>query len=191
MLKIADSSLENMINKVSKIRDLTFQAINSTYSQDKLSAIQTEIDELTKEIKREKDSVMFNQRKIFDPSVEKITETKPPEKPYAYEMEYLKSTGTQWINTGFSSQNGMVIKYKGRFDSYGYLVGSHSSSQPYGRNGGYLQSNNTWELGYGDTCERKNSQGSLGVDYEVEFSTLTNNAYLEVNGQRLITNSDT
>ena len=112
MLNVADSALENMTNKVMRIRDLAFQAINSTYSDDELNAIQEEIDQLCDEIRREKEITVYNKKQIFAPSKSEITEIKPPEKPYAYEVEYLESTGTQYIDTGYTCSKGDTFTYK-------------------------------------------------------------------------------
>ena len=89
MLNVADSALENMTDKVIRIRDLILKAKNSTCSNEEKQALQDEINELTKEIFREKDNTTFNERKIFDPSINEVEEIKPPEKPYKYEVEYL------------------------------------------------------------------------------------------------------
>ena len=62
MLNVADSALENMTNKVIRVRDLILKAKNSTCTVEEKNAIQDEIDELTKEILREKDNTIFNER---------------------------------------------------------------------------------------------------------------------------------
>ena len=112
MLNVADSALENMTNKVSRIRDLAFQALNSTYSTDELAVIQNEIDLLIDEIRREKETTVYNEKKIFDPTTETVTEIKPPEKPYAYEVEYIQSDGKQWVDTGFTCDKNENYSYR-------------------------------------------------------------------------------
>ena len=82
MLNVADSALENMTNKVIRIRDLILKAKNSTCSDEEKQALQDEINELTKEIFREKDNTTFNERKIFDPSINEVEEIR----------EYIEST---------------------------------------------------------------------------------------------------
>ena len=111
MLNVADSALENMTDKVIRIRDLILKAKNSTCSDEEKQALQDEINELTKEIFREKDNTTFNERKIFDPSINEVEEIKPPEKPYKYEVEYLESTGTQYIDTGYTCSKNDNYKY--------------------------------------------------------------------------------
>lgn len=80
------------------------------------------------------------------------------------------------------------MEYTASFQSYGYVVGSHNPYEPYGRNGGYLHQSGTWELGYGDVCP-KGGSGQLNVVYDVKFSTVIGNAYLEVNGQRVVSSN--
>ena len=109
------------------------------------------------------------------------------ESPNSY-PEYIESTGTQYIDTGFVANGGMVAEYKAMFLNYGYIVGSHNVSSPYGRNGGYLRFDEKWELGYGETYPT-GSSGSLNTIYTVKFSTLYNNAYLEVDGTRILSTS--
>ena len=125
LLNIADSALENMTNKVMRIRDLALKAKNSTTSKEELKAIQDEINQLSAEIEREKKSTTYNEKVIFDPSIEEVEEIKPPEKPYAYEVEYLESTGTQWIDTGVkeNSVNGIETEF--------YANSSKSTYQSY------------------------------------------------------------
>ncbi len=101
MLNVAEDALENMGEKTMRIRDLVLKTLNSTYSDDELDAIQNEINQLSEEIKREKETTVYNKKKIFDTAISKTQEVKPPEKPYAYEVEYIESTGTQYIDTGY------------------------------------------------------------------------------------------
>ena len=105
-------------------------------------------------------------------------------------VDYIESTGTQYIDTGFSTVEGMIT----RFDcvwtggSGGYMVGSHSPTSPYGRNGGYLDIGRSfWELGFGETYPNTNQYlDVVNKVVNVSFSTVSNNAYLIVDGQTLI-----
>ena len=101
MLNTAESAIENMSEKTMRIRDLVLKTLNSTYSNDELDAIQNEINQLIEEIEREKETTVYNKKKIFDTTIEKTQEVKPAEKPYLHEVEYIESTGTQWINTDY------------------------------------------------------------------------------------------
>lgn len=106
LLDIADSSLENMLDKTLRIRNLVLQAMNETYSNEELKALQDEINELNAEIIREKETTKYNKKDIFvEPS-----ETGGPTKPYKYKVEYLESTGTQWINTNFTPSGDFSVE---------------------------------------------------------------------------------
>ena len=105
-------------------------------------------------------------------------------------MEYLESTGTQYIDTGFSTTTGMTTEFECMWlgGSGGYMVGSHSISSPYGRNGGYLDiGRNFWELGFGEVCPNvTRNTDVVGKKLSVSFSTVSGNAYLSVDGQEMI-----
>ena len=112
---------------------------------------------------------------------------------YSYPT-YIQSSGTQYINTGFSASGGMTCEYKATFlndDStatHGVIVGSHNadeSSGGWGRNLAYWSARTQWEFGYGNTYYWLGS-GAVNTIYTVKFSTLYSNAYLTVNGTTLI-----
>ena len=106
------------------------------------------------------------------------------------QVEYIQSSGSQYIDTGFSTTDGMRCQYKANWQTEGYICGSHSQNGPYGRNGGFLDTFDTkWELGYGDTCPTSPYPASANTDYVVEFCTTYENAYLNVNGETIITSS--
>ena len=123
------------------------------------------------------------------PSSLNITETYTPPNEYT-KLAYIQATGTQYIDTGFVATGGMTAEYKAMYldDDGGYLVGSHSASSPYGRNGGFWGKVRQWELGYGEIYLRGGS-GSANIVYTVEFSTLYSDAYLDVNGSRIVSSS--
>ena len=106
------------------------------------------------------------------------------------EVEYIQGTGFQYIRTGFRTANGMIVKYKANWQEAGYIVGSHGTSEPCGRNGGFISViDHDWELGYGDLYPHAEYSAHANTDYEVEFSTTYENAYLKVNEETIITSS--
>ena len=64
LLEIANDTLNNMIQKATRIRNKSIESINGTVSYEERMAIQKEIDELAEEIIREKDNATYN-KKIF------------------------------------------------------------------------------------------------------------------------------
>jgi len=136
LLDTADGALANMTEKVNRIRDLCLKSMNGTYSDAERSMMQQEVDKLTAEIYREKNSTTFNNIKLFEAqqnappdsggggsppvgepensiqtlsagATDEVAATyavRASEKPYAYEIEYLESTGTQWIDTGVKTK---------------------------------------------------------------------------------------
>lgn len=178
MLNIADSALENMTNKVDRIRNLALKTMNSTYSDAEIRAIQDEINQLSEEIVREKETAVYNKRKIFVESYEKIEELPPEPKPYAYEVEYIEATGSQYIDTGYNCSNG---------DDYSYVMQGDFRGNSDGWSGAnaYMQLNfkgNTVYSGSGD-------KATLTGDDTIRCDYNNTNEYLNVNGQDISSRS--
>ena len=109
-------------------------------------------------------------------------------------VEYIESTGTQYIDTGYASKKGIITTFDCMWlgTNGGYMVGSHNVESPYGRNGGYLDiARSFWELGFGEICPNTNTYlDVVGQKVNVTFSTLSGNAYLIVDGNELLTSDD-
>ena len=65
LLNTAESSLDIVTTHLQRIRDLAEQAVNGTYGQDSIEAIQAEIDARTEEIKRVMSTTEYNGIKLF------------------------------------------------------------------------------------------------------------------------------
>lgn len=65
MLDTANGTLSQINSMLQRIRDLSEQAANGTYGKDERKAMQAEIDGLTEEIYRIKNTTEFNGKKIF------------------------------------------------------------------------------------------------------------------------------
>lgn len=65
MLDTANGTLSNINSMLQRIRDLSEQASNGTYGEDERKAMQAEIDGLTEEIYRIKNTTEFNGKKIL------------------------------------------------------------------------------------------------------------------------------
>ena len=100
------------------------------------------------------------------------------------ELEYLESTGTQFVDTNFSSPNGFKAQLGLYFDTVGYsfLMGSHNNSMPWGRNYLKLDHNNYsgtllyYSVGAGDFWVGTNVVRP-NTKYDIEFSTVKNNTF--------------
>ena len=101
-------------------------------------------------------------------------------------LNYIESTGTQYINTGISAPNGYraVLKTNitGFTTGYSVLVGSHESSSPYKDN--YLRYLNTGvpELGMYNSLKVTNITLRSGIDYTIDSNNVYNKHYLKING---------
>ena len=98
--------------------------------------------------------------------------------PYDAEIEYLRGTGTQWINTGINGGNLVTVEIKAIFpyadDSklFGYRINYMSA-----RNIILASGDGNYYLDYGN-----NNQFSSGVDIDSNIHTFKldkNNAYID------------
>ena len=66
LLATAEGNLDVVQDNLSRIRDLTLQAKNGTYSDDEIQAMQDEVDQRIKEINRVSQSSKFSQLNLFE-----------------------------------------------------------------------------------------------------------------------------
>lgn len=66
LISVADGALVNVSDTLGRIKELTTQAANDVYSEEQRAAIQTEIDELTKQINQTMQSVKYNGKDILN-----------------------------------------------------------------------------------------------------------------------------
>jgi len=110
---------------------------------------------------------------------------------YYKRINYIRSTGSQWIDTGWSTTTGMICEFQADWQTSGYIVGSHGFGEPYGRNGAYIDfDRGFWELGFGEECYQNTTYERMtNKKYFVKFSTVSGDAYLDVNGGRLLSST--
>ena len=65
LLSTAEGNLDVIEDNISRIRDLTLQAKNGTYSETEIKAMQDEVDERIKEIDRINNSAMYSSLRLF------------------------------------------------------------------------------------------------------------------------------
>ena len=110
------------------------------------------------------------------------------------QKDYIMATGIQYIDTGFADPNGVIVEYRAQWNLNaermydGYMVGSHGTEEPYGRNGGYYHGrDNCWELGYGNNCLHSDAVAFDAEHvYDIRFSTIAGDVWMEVDGIRII-----
>jgi flagellin len=66
LIAIAEGALAGVNESVDRIRELTVQASNGTYSGEQRAAMQAEISQLSEEVNRTLQSTEFNGQKVFD-----------------------------------------------------------------------------------------------------------------------------
>lgn len=69
VLNVMDGTMQTIIDNIQRMRELTVQAANDTYSSEQRSAIQAEVSQLSADIDRIAQATTFNGRKLFDGSV--------------------------------------------------------------------------------------------------------------------------
>ena len=110
-------------------------------------------------------------------------------------LEYIESTGTQYIDTGVSAANGFKFEGKASFTLIpGHtmgVIGAHDISEPYYRN--YLTL--TTETGTYSWCFSADNyyfstltNFESNVTYDIEMSTVQDNIYFYVDGVNQLTN---
>ncbi|MBQ0113367.1 MAG: hypothetical protein KBT03_09580 [Bacteroidales bacterium] len=106
--------------------------------------------------------------------------------PIGYqEVEYLQSTGTQYIDTGLSLVNGYrttanVSVIDGSVS--GTIIGSSTHTSVWGdRNYVVSSSNGQWLVGYGGTGYQYFGSYSTNTVYEIDFCNIHNRESLKVN----------
>lgn len=114
--------------------------------------------------------------------------------PYDAEIEYLESTGTQWIDTGFKANGGAVVEYKCKFKQYNQiLVGSHNpasnNSNGYNR---FLFSPITANIVQFNKCtyfDQLEYSSNIDNDYIIYFDAVRYNRLGKINNQVVVNQS--
>ena len=114
-----------------------------------------------------------------------------PVLPEGYtQLNYIQSTGTQYIDTGASFSNGVRVETKFNLISITAsskktpIFGAHNASEPYGRDYLSVDLSKNFEIGGGAGYRYfKNNTIATNVDYEVEASNIPGQETLIVNGE--------
>ena len=99
-------------------------------------------------------------------------------------LEYIQSTGTQYINTNLSMTSGFRAEIDIKFTSLASsklscIIGAHNDSSPYGRN--FLAAQTSlFQIGMGDGYYNCGSP-TTGEKYHIDFSNVYGNAYCKIN----------
>lgn len=106
------------------------------------------------------------------------------------ELKYIESSGTQYIDLGKSAPDG--FKFECQFyptqtistSSLVALIGSHNSTDPYGRN--YLAISNSYiECGGGTNTQYTTKIQANKIFYTISYSNIYSDPYIELNGSSL------
>jgi len=73
LLSTAEGNLDVVQDNLARIRDLTLQAKNETYSDDEIQAMQDEVDQRIAEINRISESSKYSQLKLFEDDTATLT----------------------------------------------------------------------------------------------------------------------
>ena len=118
-------------------------------------------------------------------------------------LDYLESTGTQYIDTGFATTTGMVartaVKYNdSELNCYSTFLGSwiYIAGNKGGKNyavirKGYYNSNHEigWAFGFGNHEPMCYYGTATDAKYTLQFSTISGDGYLDIDGNRVITDT--
>lgn len=109
-----------------------------------------------------------------------------PNKKYIL-LEYIESTGTQWIDTGISAPNGfsvfldLSISTISGSNVQNCFIGAHNDAQPYGRN--FLSVfSASFQIGEGDGMQNF-GETVTGTRIILEASNIFGEEYAKINGE--------
>ena len=101
------------------------------------------------------------------------------------QVDYIESTGTQYVDTGFSAPLGFSvdcdIEMTSIANNYNMILGSHDTASPYYRNLLAVTNGGQWELGAYDVFYF--GSASVGKRYVVDACTISGNMRCIVNGE--------
>lgn len=99
-------------------------------------------------------------------------------------LEYIKSSGTQYIDTGVSTPSGMRIQCEVDITSYNsslnMLFGSHDTDAPYYRNYLAVTNGGKWEIGAYNPANF--GVASIGTKYKIDVCTIRGSIFCKING---------
>lgn len=111
------------------------------------------------------------------------------------QLQYIESTGTQYIETNIVADNGFIAFIVACYTTTqlnAYIVGQCNATAPYKRNGVQTSGDSSpkWMLGLGNIYPKASQGPSSNTIYTLNVSTIEGNSYLDVNGTRIITSTD-
>ena len=106
------------------------------------------------------------------------------------EVEYIETTGTQYIDTKLSMPNGFHAAFEIEFlkGNTGVILGAEDDSSPYNRNYVAINQSGQWEIGMNNYF----LSGTVKVNekYSVDVSNIIGNTFFYVNGNNIYSNSE-
>ena len=108
------------------------------------------------------------------------------------QLEYIESSGTQYIDTGISAPNGFKAILDWEFKSinqYDNVIGADNGGPTFNLLCVGSADNYYWQLGAGHTKD-SSTKPAVNTRYNINLSTEKNSAYIEVNNESLLTFAD-
>lgn len=89
LAQTAEGALDQVTNNLQRIRDLSLQAMNGTYSRDDRKSIQEEVNQLLEEIDRINETTSFGGRQVFTVTGGAVLDVQ--------ERDLIKGTANTWL----------------------------------------------------------------------------------------------
>lgn len=108
------------------------------------------------------------------------------------QLEYIESSGTQYINTDVSAPNGFKAIIDWEFKSinqYDNVIGADNGGPTFNLLCVGSANDYYWQLGAGHTKD-SSTKPAVNTRYNINLSTEKNSAYIEVNNESLLTFAD-
>ena len=115
-----------------------------------------------------------------------------PPLPYDAEVEYLESTGTQYIDTGIFARDNLLVNSRFKADSYGSATNFVFRGSSQGSTGSeniavvYIRNNNAVRAGMNSSLLASGVSFSLSEWHDVELDTTGGNKSFKYDGSILI-----
>ena len=202
LLSTAEGNLDVIDENISRIRDLTLQATNGTYSEEEIQAMQDEVQERIEEINRVNSSAKYSQLQLFGDTADTGLATKGATFQVGSDDgvdNTIKADASLFSSVEFSAMTGaqsfnlVNIAKGGTGVTFGDPTSGTSSAATYDSDAGetvFDQAIRALDNAIDDITSRKSVIGSAGNRMDSALDTLTTQYENLSSANSLITDAD-
>ncbi len=188
LLSTAEGNIDVVSDNLARIRDLTLQAKNGTYSDDEIAAMDNEVQERIAEINRVSDSAKYSSSKLFDGDGEAKTFQVGSN---AGDDNTITAKANIFKSVEFSAISGLQnFSLKSLKAGAPTVKGGLESAEAGNVTDNYDKAIVQLDKGIDDLSSRKSEIGSAGNRLDSALSTLTTQYENLSSSKSLITDAD-